>query len=513
VSLLVLTPLRLEARAARTGAPGARVVRTGMGPRSARRAADAPDAPPTFHAGDAPSTLRTGDGAAVAILGFAGGLRGDLAPGDLVVATEVRGPHGATPVPGAELIAGMLRRRGLRVHAGPVASRARLVTGAARARLAADGALAVDMESAWLAPAAAGRPLAVVRAIVDTPGRELRRPLATVAGARAAYRALRETAAGLAEWGGAVAPRRVLLAGPRASCAGVERAIEVVERLLKEEGAPLYVRKQIVHNAHVVADLERRGVVFVDEIDEVPEGASVVFSAHGVAPRVRTEAVRRHLRTVDATCPLVSKVHAEARRFAGRGYTVVLVGHDGHDEVEGTRGEAPAAIRVVADAREAATVDVEDPDRVAYLTQTTLAVDETREVIGVLRDRFPGIVGPASDDICYATQNRQDAVRALATDCDVVLVVGSTNSSNSLRLVEVAERAGTAARLIDDERQIDPAWLAGAGTVGLTAGASAPERLVARVLDALSVLGPLEVCERSVTTESTRFKLPADMRK
>jgi 4-hydroxy-3-methylbut-2-enyl diphosphate reductase len=339
------------------------------------------------------------------------------------------------------------------------------------------------------------------------------RSLATVGGWRAAHRALREAAGVLAGWGEAIAPRRVVLAGPRASCAGVERAIDVVERLLEQQGPPLYVRKQIVHNAHVVADLERRGVIFVDEIDEVPEGANVVFSAHGVSPQVRDEAVRRRLRTVDATCPLVSKVHAEARRFAGRGYTVVLVGHDGHDEVEGTRGEAPAAIRVVADADEAATVEVEDPDRVAYLTQTTLAVDQTRDVIGVLRERFPRIVGPASDDICYATQNRQDAVRALAPECDVVLVVGSRNSSNSLRLVEVAERAGTSARLVDDETEVDPAWLVNRRTVGLTAGASAPERLVARVLDALAVLGPLEVSERSVTVETTRFKPPPEMRR
>jgi 4-hydroxy-3-methylbut-2-en-1-yl diphosphate reductase len=497
MSLLVLTPLRLEARAVRSGAPGARTVRTGMGPRRARRAAGG------LH----------GAHATMGIMGYAGALSDDLAPGDLVVATEVRRAGTVTAVRGAGLLAGMLRRRGLRAHAGPVVSRARPVTGPARTHLAAaHGALAADMESAWLAPAASGRPLAVVRAIVDTPARELRRPLATVAGWRAAHRALREAAAALSEWGDAVAPRRVLLAGPRASCAGVERAIDVVERMLERHGPPLYVRKQIVHNAHVVAELERRGVVFVEEIDEVPEGANVVFSAHGVPPQVRHEATRRRLRTVDATCPLVSKVHAEARRFAGRGYTVVLVGHDGHDEVEGTRGEAPAAIRVVADAREAATVQVEDPDRVAYLTQTTLAVDETQDVIGVLRERFPSIVGPASDDICYATQNRQDAVRALAPECDVVLVVGSSNSSNSRRLVEVAERAGATARLIDDESQIEPAWLANRRTVGLTAGASAPERLVARVLDALTVLGPLEVSERSVTTETTRFKLPPEVR-
>ena len=497
MSLALLTPLRVEARAVRAGAPGVRTVHTGMGPRRARRAA----------------ARLNGDHAAIGILGFAGGLSDDVAVGDLVVATEVRGPTGTTELRGAELLAGMLRRRGLSVHTGPIVSRPRLVTGADRARLAADGAVAADMESAWLAPAAAGRPLAVVRALVDTPGRELRRPLATLGGWRAAHRALREAAGVLAGWSKAIASRRVVLAAPRASCAGVERAIDVVERLLDQTGPPLYVRKQIVHNAHVVADLERRGVVFVDEIDAVPEGANVVFSAHGVSPHVREEAVRRRLRMVDATCPLVSKVHAEARRFAGRGYTVVLVGHDGHDEVEGTRGEAPAAIRVVADAREAATVEVENPDRVAYLTQTTLAVDEARDVIEVLRERFPRIVGPASDDICYATQNRQDAVRALAPECDVVLVVGSRNSSNSRRLVEVAERAGTTARLIDDESEVDPAWLVNRRTVGLTAGASAPERLVARVLDALAVLGPLEVSERSVTTETTRFKLPPEIRR
>jgi 4-hydroxy-3-methylbut-2-en-1-yl diphosphate reductase len=306
---------------------------------------------------------------------------------------------------------------------------------------------------------------------------------------------------------------KLLLAAPRGYCAGVDRAVQTVERALEMHGAPVYVRKEIVHNKHVVEGLRERGAIFVEEAGEVPEGAVCVFSAHGVAPSVRTDARVRSLETIDATCPLVTKVHREAVRFAEQGYTVVLVGHDGHDEVEGTRGEAPAAIRVVADAREAATVEVANPDRVAYLTQTTLAVDETRDVIDVLRERFPRIVGPASDDICYATQNRQDAVRALAPECDVVLVVGSRNSSNSLRLVEVAERAGTSARLIDDETEVDPAWLVNRRTVGLTAGASAPERLVARVLDALAVLGPLEVSERSVTIETTRFKLPPEMRR
>jgi 4-hydroxy-3-methylbut-2-enyl diphosphate reductase len=501
--LLALAPLRIEAAAVRAGAPGARVERTGMGARRARRAAAA------FGGAGI-------DGAAaVAIAGFGGALDPSLEPGELVVATEVRSPSGVViACPGAELLAGLLRRRGLRARSGPIASTRRPVTGAAaREELRATGAIAVDMESAWLAPVAGERPLAVVRAVVDGPGRELLDPRATIAGALRARRALREAARALEAWARHVHPRQVVLAAPRASCAGVERAIEIVERALEEHGPPVYLRKQIVHNAHVVAELERRGAVFVDELDEIPAGATVVFSAHGVSPAVRAEADRRRLRVIDATCPLVSKVHAEARRFAASGYTIVLVGHEGHEEVEGTVGEAPEHIRLIDGVDDLDGLDIKDPDRVAYLTQTTLAVDETREVVDALRERFPATVGPRSDDICYATQNRQDAVKAIGSSCGLVLVVGSRNSSNSNRLVEVAEREGCRALLIDDEADIDPEWLDGVERVGVTAGASTPERIVRRVVAALGALGPVEVVEQTVTRETMRFKLPPGLRK
>jgi 4-hydroxy-3-methylbut-2-enyl diphosphate reductase len=300
-----------------------------------------------------------------------------------------------------------------------------------------------------------------------------------------------------------------VLASPRASCAGVVRAVEIVERALEDRGAPIYVRKQIVHNAHVVADLEQRGAIFVDELDEVPRGSTVIFSAHGVSPAVRAAATDRDLDVIDATCPLVAKVHAEARRFAQSGYDIVLVGHRGHEEIEGTLGEAPARTQVIASADEVERLRVEDPNRVAYLTQTTLAVDETAGVVDALRKRFPKMVGPSSSDICYATQNRQDAVRALAADCDVVLVVGSQNSSNSRRLVEVAQRAGCRATLVDDAAEIQPELLIGVGRVGVTAGASAPEELVDAVVRGLDGLGDVTVSERAVTREEVHFKLPA----
>jgi 4-hydroxy-3-methylbut-2-enyl diphosphate reductase len=307
-------------------------------------------------------------------------------------------------------------------------------------------------------------------------------------------------------------PRTVLLAAPRSFCAGVERAIEVVERALELRGAPVYVRKQIVHNTRVVADLTARGAVFVDTLDPVPDGATVVFSAHGVAPDVYAAAARRGLRVIDATCPLVTKVHAEARRFAARGDTVVLIGHAGHEEVEGTLGEAPDRTVLVATPEDAARVAVADPERVSYLTQTTLAVDEAAAVVGALRARFPALRGPGSDDICYATTNRQDALAAIADDADTVLVVGSANSSNSVRLVELAERRGTPAHLIDSAADIRPEWLAGAATVGLTAGASAPPVLVDAVVAALGWLGPLDVHERTTTRETLRFTLPPAVR-
>jgi 4-hydroxy-3-methylbut-2-en-1-yl diphosphate reductase len=306
--------------------------------------------------------------------------------------------------------------------------------------------------------------------------------------------------------------KRIVLAAPRGYCAGVDRAVDVVERALRIYGAPVYVRKQIVHNIHVVRDLERKGAVFVDEETEVPQGATVVLSAHGVAPEVYENSAGRNLRVIDATCPLVTKVHLEARRFAREGATILLIGHQGHEEVIGTSGEAPDHIRLVGNVDEARTVDVPDPDDVSYLSQTTLSVDETNEVIAVLRERFPNIEGPPRDDICYATQNRQDAVKAMAGKVDAVLVIGSDNSSNSNRLVEVSRAAGTSAYLIDDETEIDPAWLQEAQTVGVTSGASAPEWLVDRVVERLRTFGATEVEELRVTEEHMAFGLPRGVR-
>jgi 4-hydroxy-3-methylbut-2-enyl diphosphate reductase len=303
-----------------------------------------------------------------------------------------------------------------------------------------------------------------------------------------------------------------VLAGPRSFCAGVERAIEIVERALDRFGPPVYVRKQIVHNVHVVRDLERRGAIFVDDLEEVPRGALCVFSAHGVSPQVRREARTRELTVIDATCPLVTKVHAEARRFAKSGYTIVLVGHEGHEEVEGTTGEAPEAIRLIGQAEDVDALELPEGSPVAYLTQTTLAVDEVQGVVDALRRRFPSLAGPGSDDICYATSNRQDAVKVLAHEADLLLVIGSNNSSNSQRLVEVSEREGCPARLLDDETEIDPEWLVGMHTVGVTAGASAPEILVDRVVATLRGLGPVEVRERQVVDESLQFTLPIELR-
>jgi 4-hydroxy-3-methylbut-2-enyl diphosphate reductase len=353
--------------------------------------------------------------------------------------------------------------------------------------------------------------VAVIRAISDTPQRPLVSPAALAGGLRA-LRSLRAAGPALTRWAAAAGQRRVLLAGPRSFCAGVERAIEIVEKLLQQQGPPVYVRKQIVHNTHVVADLERRGAVFVDELDQVPDGACVVFSAHGVSPAVRADADRRGLATVDATCPLVSKVHVEARRFAAEGYLVALIGHAGHEEVEGTLGEAPEAMALVETAEDVTRLRPPDPAKVAYLMQTTLAVDEAEEVADALRERFPAARAPGSDDICYATTNRQQAVRAVAGESDLVLVAGSANSSNSVRLVETAQRAGVPAYLIDGPADIELGWLAGVFTVGLSAGASAPPAVVGEIIAALAGLGPVEVNERVTTTESIRFSLPKEVR-
>jgi 4-hydroxy-3-methylbut-2-en-1-yl diphosphate reductase len=316
----------------------------------------------------------------------------------------------------------------------------------------------------------------------------------------------------LADWGAAVTPRQVLLAAPRSFCAGVERAIDIVEQVLDQRGAPVYVRKQIVHNGHVVRGLEQRGAVFVDELDEVPDGATVVFSAHGVAPDVRATADDRGLAVVDATCPLVAKVHSEARRFADRGDTVLFIGHAGHEETEGTMGERPGSTVLVEDLDDARRVRVPDPRRVSYLVQTTLAVDEVEEIVGALQERFPALQAPGSDDICYATTNRQRALRSVTHEAALVLVVGSANSSNSNRLVETAERSGTRARLVDDASEVELAWLAGVETVALTAGASAPTELVDEVVQALAGLGPVDVTEREVVREDIRFTLPKEVR-
>jgi 4-hydroxy-3-methylbut-2-enyl diphosphate reductase len=509
--------MRVAARAVAGGAPTALVARTGMGADRATRSAAALVSSASGTAPQPPQSSRTAKGfrggssavSAVAVTGVCSALSPDLEPGDLVVATEVRGPSGVVALPSAPLLAAALRRAGLRVHAGPVVSVGTLVRGRRRAELAASGALAVDMSSASLVSASWLQPVAVVRAVIDTPDREL--PSATVTGGRAAWRALRQAAPVLETWAAAAGTRRVLLAGPRSFCAGVDRAIETVERALDRFGSPVYVRKQIVHNLHVVRRLEDRGAVFVEELDEVPDDATVVFSAHGVSPAVRQKADARGLSVIDATCPLVAKVHTEVRRFAGHGYQVVLIGHRGHDEIEGTVGEA-ANVQVVEDVADVDRIDAADPDKVAYITQTTLAVDETTGIVDALKERFPSLVGPHSDDICYASQNRQDAVRAIAKSCDLVLVVGSANSSNSVRLVEVARREGCQAELLDDESGLDLAWLPGAATIGVTAGASAPPELVDRVVDALRGLGPVEIAERPVTTETVTFNLPPEVR-
>jgi 4-hydroxy-3-methylbut-2-en-1-yl diphosphate reductase len=308
--------------------------------------------------------------------------------------------------------------------------------------------------------------------------------------------------------------RRVLLAKPRGYCAGVDRAVQTVELALERFGAPVYVRKQIVHNTHVVRSLEDRGAIFVEETAEVPEGAVVVFSAHGVAPQVRQDASDRNLRTIDATCPLVTKVHNEARRFAAQDYDILLIGHEGHEEVVGTTGEAPASIHLVDGPGGSDKVQVRDPARVAWLSQTTLSVDETNQTVAALRERFPQLLDPPSDDICYATQNRQAAVKEIARESDVVLVVGSRNSSNSVRLVEVALEAGaTAAYLIDDATHLSSQWLDGAATVGVTSGASVPEDLVAGVLDWLAESGFGTVEEVETVREGTVFALPHELRR
>ena len=304
---------------------------------------------------------------------------------------------------------------------------------------------------------------------------------------------------------------KVILAKPRGFCAGVVRAIEVVEQALERFAGPVYVRKEIVHNPHVVTALREKGARFVEELDEVPEGTTTIFSAHGVSPAVHQQAKQRGLRVVDATCPLVTKVHVEALRFAKAGYTLLLIGHQGHEEVAGTMGEAPEAIRLVQTVEEARAVQVPDPDKVAVITQTTLSVDDTRAIIEALKARFPKLVAPSKDDICYATQNRQNAVKAVAREAEVILVIGAKNSSNSIRLTEVAEDAGRRAYLINDAREIHAGWFDGVRCVGVTSGASAPEHLVQEVVETLKRLGATQVEEWELVQEDVTFGLPAEL--
>jgi 4-hydroxy-3-methylbut-2-enyl diphosphate reductase len=307
-------------------------------------------------------------------------------------------------------------------------------------------------------------------------------------------------------------PEKILLAAPRGYCAGVDRAVQTVERALELYGAPVYVRKEIVHNKHVVEQLRDRGAIFVESETEVPEGATVVFSAHGVAPSVHANASAQGLTTIDATCPLVTKVHVEAKKFAAEGYTIVLIGHAGHEEVEGTMGEVPDNIVLIENESDVDTLEAVDPTKIAYISQTTLSVDETRAVINRLRERFPAIIGPRTDDICYATTNRQAAVKQLARECELVLVIGSRNSSNSNRLVEVAREHGADSYLIDHEGQVREEWLSGARTVGITSGASAPDELVQRLVEFFRARGTDDIRELEVVKEDVRFMLPKAIR-
>lgn len=440
---------------------------------------------------------------------MAGGLAAGLQPGDLVVANELRSTESndAQRLPAAQLLGAEFRRAGLGVHVGPLVSSPRYVRGGERAALAESGALAVDMESAWVMGTLADHPLAVVRAISDTTER------GPVLGGARALGSLLAVRAVLERWAGACGQHDVILASPRSFCAGVERAIETVERALERYGAPVYVRRQIVHNLHVVRDLESKGAVFVEEIDDVPPHAVVVLAAHGVSPLVRRQAAERgDLKVIDATCPLVAKVHSEARRYANQDYHLVLIGHAEHEEIVGTLGEAPDRFHLVENVGDVGRLELDPDHPVAYLTQTTLATDETAEIIAALRSRFPSLTAPPADDICYATQNRQDAVRMIAHRCDLLLVVGSQNSSNTARLVEVARREGCRAELVEDASQLELGWLAGARTIGLTAGASAPDVLVREVLDTLGSLGPVRLSEERSTEETVRFALPTQVR-
>ncbi|NNG38459.1 4-hydroxy-3-methylbut-2-enyl diphosphate reductase [Flexivirga sp. ID2601S] len=465
---------------------------------------------PVHVSGRGPDGAPPRTGLPTVVAGVAGGLDPAVHPGDLVVADRIRCHDTEIRLPSAGPLAAALRAAGLTVHVGTVESADHVVTGAERDALAARGGLAVDTESAYLATKLDPQQLAIVRAVVDTADDPLLHP-GTLRRGVAALRSLRRAAPVLQQWLDACGPRTVVRAEPQSFCAGVERAIEIVERALERHGAPVYVRRQIVHNTHVVADLERRGAVFVQELDEVPEGATAVLAAHGVAPSVRRQAIERRLHVIDATCPLVAKVHQEVRRFSGSGRTVFLIGHADHEEVVGTRGEAPDHVEVVGSVADARSVQVAHPERVSYVMQTTLSVEEADEIATVLRGRFPALQAPRRDDICYATSNRQHAVRQVAADTDLVLVVGSANSSNSMRLVEVARAAGTDAHLIEDASDLRLEWLTGVHRIGVSAGASAPPTLVDELIAALSAFGDIEVTRHGGVTETVQFTLPREV--
>ncbi len=449
----------------------------------------------------------------MAVAGLALGVREEVVPGTIVVADRVLAANGSViaTLESSAVIAAELTARGEPVMVGPIISTPEgLMSPEWKASLVATGALAVDRQAAALLKDRWDVPAAAVRVIGDNahPLWQCRTPQA---GRRGAVRQLREVGLVLQAWGQAISDRRVLLAGPRSFCAGVERAITTVERALDRYGAPVYVRRQIVHNRHVVEGLEQRGAVFVQELDEVPNGAVAVLSAHGVSPAVRTDATAKELRVIDATCPLVSKVHSEVRRFAERGFQMVLIGHHGHDETEGTVGESDD-ISIVARPEDVEQLEVRDPQKLAYLTQTTLSPSDVSSIVAKLSERFPDIVGPRSADICYATQNRQDAVLAIAPECELVLVIGSSNSSNAARLVEVSERTGCRAVLVEDESQLRLEWFRHARTIGVTAAASSPPQLVDRVVRAIRGVGATEVETRVTRTENVTFPLPMEVR-
>jgi 4-hydroxy-3-methylbut-2-enyl diphosphate reductase len=489
--LRVLAPLRIE-----SFAYGGADTIIGAGQDRARRAGSK-------------LAARLDERTAVALVGVAGALAPQLVAGDLIIASELRSTESSASrhLPGAALLSAEFKRSRVAAHTGPVVTSAKYVAAGDRGTLANSGALAVDMESSWVMDYLPNNPLAVVRSISDTATRGPMR------GGLRALGSLSATRGPLERWARACGEHEIILASPRSFCAGVERAIETVERTIEQFGAPVYVRRQIVHNLHVVRGLERKGAVFVEEISEVPDGAVVVLAAHGVSPEVRRQVAERgSLRVIDATCPLVAKVHTEARRYAAQDYNIVLIGHAEHEEVEGTYGEAPERIRIVSSTADVPHLDYERDQPIAYLTQTTLATDETAEIIDVLRARYPDIAAPSSKDICYATQNRQDAVRSIAHRCDLMVVVGSSNSSNTARLVEVAQREGCRTELIEDVTQLELGWLAGARSIGVTAGASVPDVLVQDVVGAISSLGPVHLSEEIMIQETVHFALPTRVR-